>query len=401
MGNQMNSARDKWEELKLSPDHLEDIRKAMAARIREGLKTDGGEIKALATYLPPPSVEYGGRAMVIDIGGTNIRAAIITFSPEGKVIIEKGPTVTPLRSDWESAGDFFACQADLALSLSPPPGLPIGYCFSYPTTATPDRDGILIRWNKQLNVPDVVGKKVGNLLLSAFREKGYGSSNISILNDTVASLMGASLEFDAAGEFSDFIGLIVGTGTNMAAYLPTRLLSAKLLNNDYDHDRMAVNLESGNFYPPHLSRFDNELDATRNNTGLQMMEKTVSGRFIPQIFSFIKEGRTSPPYPDTRDVFNLAYKNGDSPDGELALTLINRSADLVAAGLAGLIDLLNSSGKVGILAEGGVINNNPEYHSRVREKLADLLNDKPQSPTRFALLQMENANLIGAAAAAV
>ena len=397
----MNSTNEEWEELKLFPEDLEDIRKAMTGRIREGLKKEGGQIKALATYLPPPSIESGGRAMVIDIGGTNIRAAIISFSSEGKVLIEKGPAVTPLISNWDQAEDFFGCQSDLALSLSPPPGLPIGYCFSYPTTATPDRDGILIRWNKQLKVPDVVGQKVGDLLLSAFRERGYRSSGIAILNDTVAALLGADLEFSAKGGFSDFIGLIVGTGTNMAAYLPTQLLSAKLLNDDYAHERMAVNLESGNFSPPHLSRFDYELDATRKNAGLQLMEKTVSGRFIPQIFSFIKEGRTAPPYPKTRDVFNLAYKHGDSPDGVLALTLINRSADLVAAGLSGLIDILNSPGKVGILAEGGVINNNPEYYNRVREKLAGLLQDNPRNPTRFALLQMENANLIGAAAAAL
>lgn len=397
----MNSTDKKWADLKLSPEDLEDIRKIMAVRIREGLKKEGGEIKALATYLPPPTVESGGRAIVIDTGGTNIRAAIISLSPEGKVTIEKGPVVTPLLPNWERAEDFFAGQADLALSLSPLPGLPVGYCFSYPISTTPDRDGILIRWNKQLNVPNVVGKKVGKLLLSAFRERGYESRGIAILNDTVASLLGVSLEFGATGEFSDFIGLIVGTGTNMAAYLPTHLLAVKLLDNDYAHERMAVNLESGNFSPPHLSRFDNELDATRKNTGLQLMEKTVSGRFIPQIFSFIKEGRTTPPYPKTREIFNLAYKNGNSTDGVLALALINRSADLVAAGLAGLIDLLNSPGKVGIMPEGGVINNNPEYHRRVRKKLAALLNDNPENPTRFSLLRMENANLIGAAAAAL
>jgi len=397
----MKSIDDKWTELKLSPEYLEDIRESMARRIREGLKTDTGEIKALATYLPPPEIKSGGRAIVIDIGGTNIRAALVNISPEGDVTIENGPAVTPLLPNWGNADDFFCCQAELALSLSPPTGLPIGYCFSYPTTATPERDGILIRWNKQLQVPDVVGKKVGELLLAAFRKRGYNSSGISILNDTVAALLGADLEFRERGGFCDFIGLIVGTGTNMAAYLPTRLLSAKLLNDDYTHKSMAVNLESGNFSPPHLSRFDYKLDATRKNSGLQLMEKTVSGRFIPQIFSFIKEGRTAPPYPKTRDVFNLAFKAGNAPDGLLALTLINRSADLVAGGLAGLIDILNSPGKVGILAEGGVINNNPEYYTRVMEKLALLLQDNPKNPTRFNILQMENANLIGAAAAAL
>ncbi|MEA1927532.1 MAG: hypothetical protein U9N73_04950 [Candidatus Auribacterota bacterium] len=397
----MSLDNDCWSELKLSPEDLEGVRKEMARRIREGLNIDDGEIKALATYLPPPAVESGGSAIVIDIGGSNIRAAVISFSPEGEVAIKNGPAVTPLLPDWDSAEEFFACQADLALSLSPPPGLPIGYCFSYPTSATPDRDGVLIRWNKQLQVPDVVGEKVGDLLLSAFRYRKYISPKIAVLNDTVAALLGGHLEFGPRGEFSDFIGLIVGTGTNMAAYFPTRLLSEKLIDHDYPHKNMAVNLESGNFHPPHLSQFDEKLDATRKNTGLQLMEKTVSGRFIPQIFSFIQEHRSGPPYPDTREVFRLGYENRESQEGTLALTLITRSADLVAAGLAGLIDLLDSPGKIGILAEGGVINNNPEYHDRVENKLARLLQDNPENPTRFALLRMENANLIGAAAAAL
>jgi len=165
----------------------------MSERIRDGLKKDDGEIKALATYLPPPSVEEGGRAMVIDIGGTNIRAAIIVSLLRVKSQLRKVRQLLPFSRTGRKPRDFFECQADLSLSLSPPPGLPIGYCFSYPTSATPDRDGILIRWNKQLNVPDVVGKKVGKLLLAAFQERGYQSPRIAILNDTVASLLGANL----------------------------------------------------------------------------------------------------------------------------------------------------------------------------------------------------------------
>jgi len=164
---------------------------------------------------------------------------------------------------------------------------------------------------------------------------------------------------------------------------------------------MAVNLESGNFHPPSLSRFDDEFDAAGPTPGSHRVEKAVSGKFIPQLFSFIEEGRTSPPYPETKEIFQLAQQDRDSPKGALALALINRSADLVAAGLAGLIDTLGSSGNIGILAEGGVINHNPDYKKRVREKLALLLDDDPLSPRRFALLQLENVNLIGAAAAAL
>lgn len=397
----MNSDSDRWEELILSPADLEEIRTAMADRIREGLGQKDGEIQAIPTYLPPPQLTSTGKTIVIDIGGTNMRAAVVALGAGGEVEIVRGPMTAPFLPVWESADAFFKKQAELALSLDPPPELPVGYCFSYPTAVTPQKDAVLIRWTKQLQVPDVVGRKVGELLLNACRNLGYRGLGVTVLNDTVAALLGGNRAFGADDRFHDFIGLIVGTGTNMAAYFPTKLLASKLADTSYSYQRMAVNLESGNFHPPCLSRFDDEFDAAGPTPGSHRVEKAISGKFIPQLFSFIEEGRTSPPYPETKEIFQLAQQAPDSPKGALTLALINRSADLVAAGLAGLIDTLGSSGNIGILAEGGVINHNPDYKKRVREKLALLLDDDPLSPHRFTLLQLENVNLIGAAAAAL
>lgn len=386
--------------LKLDLSDLEEIRSALAARIREGLASGKGEIAALPTFLPPPRPENSGQALVIDIGGSNIRAAVVEISPEGAIQLAREPAVRPLELEWESATDFFDCQAELALSLDPPGGIPVGYCFSYPSKSLPGGDAVHLQWNKELRVPGVIGKRVGNLLREALKKKGYSSPRVRVLNDTVAALLAGDLVYRREERFSTFIGLVVGTGTNMAAYFPSTLLGKKIPEESRRMGPMAINLESGNFHPPRLSYFDDELDAGRRDAGQQRLEKAVAGKFLPQLFSYIFEGRTSPPYPEAREIFKLAGRNR-STGGEIARRLINRSADLVAAALAGLIDVLETEERVGILAEGGVINNYRSYRERVKKKLSELLEDNHHRPSRPKLLQLENANLIGAAAAVV
>ncbi len=385
--------------LELSIVQLEEIRRMMAERIREGLPSEEGEIAALPTFLAPPRPEEAGTALVIDIGGTNIRAAVVEISPGGESRPAGEPALRPLELEWNSAEEFFDCQAELALSLNPPDGLPLGYCFSYPSKALPGGDAVHLQWNKELRVPGVIGKKVGELLREALERKGYASPRVRVLNDTVAALLGGDLTYRRNGEYATLIGLIVGTGTNMAAYFPAGRLGEKVPRADREADLMAVNLESGNFHPPHLSPFDDRLDAGREDAGKQRLEKAVSGKFLPELFTYIREGRTGPPHPETREIFELARDPRAEGSG-IARRIVNRSADLVAAGLAGLIDTLEEAGRIGILAEGGVIHHNPDYRHRVRDRLAELLGDDPGRPGSFELLELENVNLIGAAAAA-
>lgn len=396
--NQGAGLRTDLSSLKLGISDLKEIRSAMAERVREGLSSGEGEIAALPTFLSPPRPE-SGRALAIDLGGTNLRAAVVEISAKGAVRLAGPPAVRPLELEWESARDFFAVQAELALSRKPPDGLPVGYCFSYPSKALPGGDAVHLQWNKDLRVPGVIGRRVGKLLGEALAAKGYTVRRVRVLNDTVAALLGGDLAYRREGEFATFIGLIVGTGTNLAAYFPASRLGARIPEEHRGMGEMAVNLESGNFHPPRLSPIDDELDAGREDAGRQRLEKAVSGRFLPRLFSFIRDGRTSPPHPETREIFELA-RAGDTGENRIARVIVNRSADLVAAALAGLIDILESEGKIGILAEGGVINKNPDYRERTRSRLAELLDDDPVRPVRFQLLQLDNVNLIGAAAAA-
>lgn len=384
-------------ELRLSPSQLAEVREAMAARIREGLKTSGSELAALPTYLPPPKKKAAGEALVVDIGGTNVRAGRVRMGGDGRASLPAGQERVTLKTSWKSAADFFLYQAELCLKMKGPAPLPIGYCFSYPARSLPNRDALLIRWTKTLQVPGVVGKQVGRLLREALLEKGIPAGRVVVLNDTVAALLGGSWAYGSDNEFNDFIGLIVGTGNNMAAYFPVKMLSPEKRDDSYRYDRMAINLESGNFHPPHLSRFDDQLDSYREDAGSQRGEKAISGKFLPELFSFIRSGRPDSPPPTTEELFRLA--RGNSPAGRLAAAIVNRSADLVAASLAGLIRVLKPEKRVGILTEGSVINKNSDYRKRVTDRLTLLLDGNQEVKVPAELLRMENANLIGSAIA--
>jgi hexokinase len=380
-----------WSELNLSLDQLEEVRAALRIRIREGLAEDGREIKALPAYLPPPPPALEGRALVMDVGGTNMRAALIELS-EGEARVVSGPRSRRFEArsaDKTLSGEeFFDLQAKLICDLEPPGGLPVGYCFSYPSQVHASRDATLIRWTKGIEVRGVEGTLVGSRLGRALDRAGLSPGRVSVLNDTVASMLGGAYVFP--GDHEKVIGLIAGTGTNMSGFFSGR--NAPKLP---ESDPIAINLESGNFHPPHLTRFDEELDRDMTPSGAQRFEKAVSGYYLPYLFKRILPLHGLDPGGGSATLVSLRGQGGEP--GDVAASLLRRSADLVAAGLAAVADHYSGHDEIGILAEGSLFWGDPEYAPRVETTLGALLAGR-----RIArILHLENANLVGAACAAL
>ena len=60
----------------LSQEQLEKTASVLSERIKLGLAREGQEIKAIPAYLAPPPQGISGTVLVVDTGGTNIRAPI-------------------------------------------------------------------------------------------------------------------------------------------------------------------------------------------------------------------------------------------------------------------------------------------------------------------------------------
>ncbi|MGH6980493.1 MAG: hexokinase family protein, partial [Stellaceae bacterium] len=377
--------------------------------IRYGLAKPDQEIRCLPAYLRRPAGNLSGRAVALDVGGTHMRAAEVEMlrgharlvGPVGENDLMLQATKRDFTRD-----EFFASQAALVARATTERNLIVGYCFSYPATITPDREAMLIEWTKGIRIRDVEGQKVGALLRDALRAKGKNASAIPVLNDTVASLLaGAAL----ATQFERPIGVIVGTGTNMAGFFPVRDIAKLGAPSGWrDDELMAVNLESGDFTPRDvLTPWDDALDASLppEQRDRQRFEKALSGAYLPRLLREVAGRDASAKAgfdPDDQkiDAGTVVALRGDAVLGEAATALIDRSADLIAAGLAALIASYGSPARTGILVEGTLFHKTPGYSGRVAKRLKEL------APlTRVDFIPNEEggvpANMLGAAGAAL
>ena len=370
----------------LSLEQLNDIRAALGQRIEEGLASDGQQVACLPAYLAQPQAGLKGDALVVDAGGTNVRAAWVKLDGGAEVV--KGP-LTGILPDGRSrpvhAPEFFGYQSDLLRQLGAPADLPLGYCFSYAAKVEPNGDARLLHWTKGIKVTGVVGELVGASLRAAYGRPGA----VKVLNDTVAALLGGAIF--AGPEYTQHIGLIVGTGNNMAAFVPASKVSK--LDTDWDGP-IAINLESGNFHPPHLDAVDDTVDSISDNPGKQRYEKAVSGFYLPQLLQCLCPHLRLPEGASSKEVVEWADKPGEEPASVAARWLLNRSADMVAAGLAAVADHLGE-GNLAIQAEGGLFWKATGYRDRVQSTLEKLITRK------FAIIHGDEVNLVGAAAAAL
>jgi hexokinase len=212
------------------------------------------------------------------------------------------------------------------------------------------------------------------------------------------------------GRYDAYIGLIVGTGTNMAVFIDAEKIP-KLDKGLNWKGLIPVNLESGNFNPPHLTKYDDSLDEYSDNKGVHRFEKAVSGLYIGQLMrELFPEDGFSDNF-DARamsDIINHPEKYKKN-HVKAAQRIYKRSAKLVAASLAGLIDLLVSQDKsikkVKITAEGSLfwskVKSCRNYNKTVKRTLDDLMTEMGHKKMKIKIARIENANLVGAGIAAL
>lgn len=393
-----------------------DIASDLQKKIEEGLQAKEKEILAIPTYISPKKVLEDERVLVLDWGGTTFRAAIVEFKNGKPEVIER---VKRLLSAEElkrrGISDADGLMEAMAKGISELVQLDkrvvrIGYCFSYPAESLPDGDALLIRWTKGIDIPDMVGKPVGKLLLdflNGYKDIKTSFTDIKVINDTVACLFGGMSEKN----MDRYIGLIVGTGTNMAALMPMNKIG-KL--NSKKTDLVPVNLESGNFHPPYLTIIDELVDTISNSKGAQRFEKAVSGGYLGEIFRmvfYLNKFRRGFDAKDINDMMNDPLSN-DPEQVAVASWIYKRSAQLVAASLAGLIEKLvaqdGSVKDICITADGSLfwseVKSASNYNEIVSGELEQLLlafGHTAADIDRIKIVGIEDINLIGSAIAAV
>ena len=99
-------------------------------------------------------VPVGKPVIVLDAGGTNLRICVVAFDAAGKPEISHFTKVSmPGIAAPVTADEFFGILAGHIKPLIPLAD-DIGFCFSYAAEISPDCDGRLIRWSKEVKAPE-------------------------------------------------------------------------------------------------------------------------------------------------------------------------------------------------------------------------------------------------------
>ncbi|MFP4617818.1 MAG: hexokinase [Spirochaetaceae bacterium] len=262
--------------------HFDAILEAMKGEMDAGLSGGESSLAMIPTFIEAErEIPLNKKVLVLDAGGTNFRTALVSFDADGTPLVENySKSPMPGSTGYVKRDEFFDSLADKAVHLWGSADS-IGFCFSYPTEITPERDGKLLHFSKEIDAPEVEGEYVGlrlkEALLRAGAQLAQGVPHVVVLNDTVATLLAAK----AAGgreRYGGYLGFILGTGLN-CAYVEHNSVIGKIDSLPAGRSQI-VNMESGGFDGFPGGRADEELDASTKSPGSYRMEKMVSGAYL-------------------------------------------------------------------------------------------------------------------------
>lgn len=267
--------------------------KAFIANMRSGLVATQDAMKMIPTYIElGQEIPTDETVIVLDAGGTNFRVATLTFTSDMDTIIEDFATHRMPGTDGEITKDAFYDTIVEYIRPLLDKSRKIGFCFSYPARMLPNKDGEVLNFSKEVELPEVVGTVIGESIREALDRQNLPSDvDVVILNDTVAALLGG-MNKAVGRSFDTWLGFILGTGTNTAyAECIERI---ETLGEDRGTGTMVINMESGTYPIENRSPVDLEIDKTTNAPGAYLFEKIVSGRYQgAQLYHTLKAAKRS------------------------------------------------------------------------------------------------------------
>ncbi len=376
-------------------------------------------------------LEVGKTVLAIDIGGTNLRVALVELGEnyEPNILhIEKFPT--PGRSSAVTTAEFFDLVAEY-MSPVAEKASDIGLCFSFPCEILPNRDGKILVMTKEVTVTDASNKLIGEELKAALGRKNLKNDhNITVLNDTVAAMLCAKLT-ESGKEFDSYIGYIIGTGTN-SCYSENNENVKKSEFLTAKSGKTIINTESGGFTCIPLGDIDRKfIDKTAAPTEY-FVEKMISGAYQgPLALEYLKtaalEGCFAEDIADKiSNLYELGAEDisvfldasyspskldiicGDNQEAknamiELFTFILDRAAAFTCASITAILEKTDtgriSDKPVCILADGSVI----RYSGVFYQKLLNYVENYTvnQKNRHIEICFADNATLLGTAASAM
>ncbi|KAH7319811.1 hypothetical protein B0I35DRAFT_352711 [Stachybotrys elegans] len=248
-----------------------------------------------------PTGEEKGHYLALDVGGSTLRVALIGlkgFQPEAARIVSEVVSIRSFRIDQpikalEGMAFFDWMAARIVETLDERQvkeesnqAIPMALSWSFPIEQTSLGSGRLQDMGKGfLANKGLKGQDLKDIVGLACKNQGLSVELQAILNDSSACLLSQSYSHT-----STRFGLILGTGFNIAAYLPTSLIGrfkyGERPSSWFDEaSHVIVNTELSMFGKGMLPlmRWDHQLLAGHPKPDFQPLEYLVSGMYIGEL----------------------------------------------------------------------------------------------------------------------
>ena len=400
---------------------IQAVTEQFLSEMEKGLNGEVSSLQMIPTYISANGTAPDNKPVIaIDAGGSNLRVGLVTFADGVPNVSRLEKCALPGSHHEISAEEFFDELAEKILPLTDESDR-IGFCFSFPSEILPNCDGkILCLSKKEVSVRNAEGIIIGKKLLEKLREKGVAKNfKVTILNDTVASLMGG-IATRKLSDYDGFAGLILGTGNN-ACYAEKGEKIVKLSNAK----DMIINCETGSFAKAVRGLSDEIMDSGSDNPGEYWFEKMLSGAYHGKVITntavlAAKAGLLSrnfaeitPPFstPELDEFLrgneNRVVKMCEKADADVLREIIDnsfeRAAKLVCANIAAIC-LHCDGGKSAerpfcVIAEGSTFYNSLLFKEKFDKHVKNYIEGKLNRHVVF--YRGENVTLTGAAYSAL
>lgn len=275
---------------------------AMKTQYRDKLqKSDACMLPSFCHAMP--TGQETGTFIALDVGGSTFRVALVELQgratgPSGMVMhhMTSSKIDEPIRRlrgtqffDWMAE----RIQAMLAECPQPRPRdqtIALGLTWSFPLEQTSHRSGRIQNMGKGFQcAKDNLGADLAELLEAACDRQGIAIRVEAIINDGAATLLS-----QAYLEPTTSMGLIVGTGTNAAVYLPTLSVGKSKFGSRHASwftraERVIVNTECSMFGGGILPRtsWDEMLNNNHTLPDFQPLEYMITGRYLGELMRLI------------------------------------------------------------------------------------------------------------------
>ncbi|KIW32966.1 uncharacterized protein PV07_04473 [Cladophialophora immunda] len=275
-----------------------------ALRIQYKAKLQESDACMLPSYCTTlPTGKEMGTYIALDVGGSTFRVALIELrgreNRHGPMVIKHMSTSKIDERIRKLPGtQFFDWMADRIHAMleegkeawSPDQTLPLGLAWSFPIEQTSHRGGKVQGMGKGFAChEETIGMDLGELIEAACERRNLKVRVDAIVNDSSATLLSQAYLDPATS-----MGLILGTGTNAAAYLPTSCMGkSKFGVRDHswfdEADRVITNTEVSMFGKSILpeTRWDELLNQQHVRPDFQPLEYMTTGRYLGELLRLI------------------------------------------------------------------------------------------------------------------